>query len=57
MAEVTIETLTAQLNALRSEFEIFKAYATPVIEQHEVKSIEGSMYTIPIPPPLPPPTV
>lgn len=34
--EEEIAALRAELDALRSEFNAFKAYATPVIDNHQV---------------------
>jgi hypothetical protein len=49
----TVESLRAELNALRTEFEEFKAYAKPVIDGHQPG--EPAMISPTLPPfPLPP---
>jgi hypothetical protein len=35
----TVESLRAELNALRAEFEEFKTYAKPVIDGHQIKNL------------------
>ena len=42
----TIESLRAELNKLRAEFNEFKTYAKPVIDGHQP-------LPIPMPPPIP----
>ena len=49
----TVESLRAELNALKAAFEEFKAYATPVIDAHQPPKTpmpEFPPFSLPMPP-------
>jgi hypothetical protein len=51
----TVESLRAELNALRKDFEDFKTYTKPVIDDHQPSKMPLQPVRSIIPPPRPQP--